>query len=241
MPKGKGGKNKKCAEHEQQQTEKNERSKKPQGTRKKTTKAKTLTNHEIRAQIKQLLKPARSAYILWSKDHRQPEDDMKSLGERWSKTTPAEKKIYEDRATEEARVHKEQKQNMSEEDKAQLAHLTQLLCRNKQKKQPKKTKSIIKNPSSAYIFFSQAHRESVKQELLTRRTNQGEDSNPSTPLFSEIAAELGERWHKLTEQEKAPFIEQSRQDKERYIRECTAQQSLEEQQQQREAFEGGQV
>ncbi|KAL3833229.1 hypothetical protein ACJIZ3_007965 [Penstemon smallii] len=73
------------------------------------------------------------------------------------------------------------------------------------KKKPKKKKdpNAPKKPMSAFMHFSQAERENVKK------------SNPGI-VFTEVGKVLGERWNKLTAEEKAPFEAKARAGRIRY-------------------------
>ncbi|KAH6774499.1 high mobility group [Perilla frutescens var. hirtella] len=73
------------------------------------------------------------------------------------------------------------------------------------KKRPKKKKdpNAPKRAMSAFMFFSQTERENVKK------------SNPGIS-FTEVGKELGDRWNKLTAEEKAPYEAKARVDKKRY-------------------------
>ncbi|CEG75993.1 Putative Structure-specific recognition protein 1 [Rhizopus microsporus] len=74
----------------------------------------------------------------------------------------------------------------------------------------KKTTTGPKRGLSAYMFFSQDNREVVKKE------------NPSAS-FGEIGKLLGEKWKKMTEEQKKPYIEKAEADKKRYEEEKAAQ------------------
>ncbi|KAL1538664.1 FACT complex subunit ssrp1 [Salvia divinorum] len=73
------------------------------------------------------------------------------------------------------------------------------------KKKPKKKKdpNAPKKAMSSFMFFSQAEREDVKK------------TNPGI-AFTEVGKVLGERWNKMTAEEKAPYEAKARADKKRY-------------------------
>ncbi|PHT57082.1 FACT complex subunit SSRP1 [Capsicum baccatum] len=73
------------------------------------------------------------------------------------------------------------------------------------KKKPKKKKdpNAPKRAISAFMFFSQNERENVKK------------SNPGIS-FTEVGKVLGERWNKLSAEEKEPFEAMAKADKKRY-------------------------
>ncbi|KAL3624158.1 FACT complex subunit ssrp1 [Castilleja foliolosa] len=78
------------------------------------------------------------------------------------------------------------------------------------KKKPKKKKdpNAPKKAMSAFMFFSQSQREDVKK---------------TTPgiSFTDMGKVLGERWNKLTPEEKAPYDAKARVDKKRYTEEMS--------------------
>ncbi|CAA0820233.1 FACT complex subunit SSRP1 [Striga hermonthica] len=73
------------------------------------------------------------------------------------------------------------------------------------KKKPKKKKdpNAPKRAISAFMFFSQIERENI------RKTNPGIS-------FTDVGKMLGERWNKMTPEEKAPYEAKARADKKRY-------------------------
>ncbi|KAL2552332.1 FACT complex subunit SSRP1 [Forsythia ovata] len=73
----------------------------------------------------------------------------------------------------------------------------------KKKQKKKKDPNAPKRAISAFMFFSQAERENV------RKTNPGIS-------FTEVGKVLGERWNKMTAEEKAPYEAKARADKKRY-------------------------
>lgn len=80
-----------------------------------------------------------------------------------------------------------------------------------QQRKPKRRKdpSAPKNPLSAYLFFITEQR-----SLLAGK---GDGSS-----FSQVAKDLGSRWKSMTTEEKAPYVEMARKDKERYMNEKKA-------------------
>lgn len=78
------------------------------------------------------------------------------------------------------------------------------------KKKPKKKKdpNAPKRAMTGFMFFSQSERENVKK------------SNPGIP-FTEIGKVLGEKWNKLSAEEKEPFEAMAKADKKRYSDQLT--------------------
>ncbi|KAI9321336.1 high mobility group box domain-containing protein [Dichotomocladium elegans] len=81
--------------------------------------------------------------------------------------------------------------------------------RNASKADGKKDKSGPKRGLSAYMFFSQEMRQTVKEE------------NPDAS-FGAIGRILGEKWKAMSEAEKAPFVAKAEADKKRYEAEKAA-------------------
>ncbi|KAI8058028.1 Non-histone chromosomal protein 6 [Syncephalis plumigaleata] len=74
--------------------------------------------------------------------------------------------------------------------------------RVKKAKDPNKPKRAL----SAYMFFANEHRETIKEE------------NPGLS-FGEIGKKLGETWKSMDDDSKKPFNDKAALDKERYARE----------------------
>ncbi|KAJ1915381.1 Non-histone chromosomal protein 6 [Tieghemiomyces parasiticus] len=79
----------------------------------------------------------------------------------------------------------------------------------KKKKRTKKDPNAPKRALSAYMFYSQSARESVKQ------------NNPEA-TFGELGKLLGAQWKEMTPAQKAPFDRQAEADKVRYEKEKAA-------------------
>ncbi|KAL2252426.1 FACT complex subunit SSRP1 isoform X1 [Sesamum indicum] len=78
----------------------------------------------------------------------------------------------------------------------------------KKKQKKKKDPNAPKRAISAFMFFSQTERENVKK------------SNPGIS-FTEVGKVLGERWNKMTADEKSPYEAKARADKKRYSEEIS--------------------
>ncbi|KAJ1647615.1 Non-histone chromosomal protein 6 [Coemansia erecta] len=79
----------------------------------------------------------------------------------------------------------------------------------KKAKRAKKDPNAPKRALSAYMFFSQAKRQAVK------------DDNP-TASFGNIGKILGNMWSTMSDNDKAPFIKRANDDKKRYDAEKAA-------------------
>ncbi|MCO5551234.1 hypothetical protein L7F22_004733 [Adiantum nelumboides] len=76
----------------------------------------------------------------------------------------------------------------------------------KKKKRKKKDPNAPKRAMSSFMFFSQVERENLKK------------TNPGLQ-FTDVAKVLGERWKKMTDEEKEPYEAQAKRDKTRYAAE----------------------
>ncbi|XVF14219.1 hypothetical protein REPUB_Repub09cG0039400 [Reevesia pubescens] len=74
----------------------------------------------------------------------------------------------------------------------------------KKKKRKKKDPNAPKRAMSGFMFFSQMERENLKK------------SNPGAS-FTELSKIIGEKWKKLSEEEKQPYEAKARADRKRYI------------------------
>ncbi|XP_043707393.1 FACT complex subunit SSRP1 isoform X1 [Telopea speciosissima] len=73
----------------------------------------------------------------------------------------------------------------------------------KRKQKKKKDPNLPKRAMSGFMFFSQMERENIKKD------------NPGIP-FTDVARVLGERWKKMTAEEKEPYEAKARVDQKRY-------------------------
>jgi structure-specific recognition protein 1 len=130
------------------------------------------------------------------------QDVAKKLGEKWRAMEAADKKQYEELA-EADKGRYETELTQWEED-----HPDQVEAMTSQRKKAggakrKKASGGPKRALSAYMFFSKAKRDEVVA------TNPGAE-------FKDIGKLLGERWSKLSDEEKKPHVAEAEGDKERY-------------------------
>ncbi|XP_042969708.1 FACT complex subunit SSRP1 isoform X2 [Carya illinoinensis] len=78
----------------------------------------------------------------------------------------------------------------------------------KKKQKKKKDPNAPKRAMSGFMFFSQMERENVKK------------SNPGI-VFTEVGRALGDKWKKMTAEEKEPYEAKARQDQKRYREEIS--------------------
>ncbi|KAI8095259.1 high mobility group box domain-containing protein [Thamnidium elegans] len=80
---------------------------------------------------------------------------------------------------------------------------------DKKKRRSKKDPSTPKRGLSAYMFFSQDQRSTVKEE------------SPDA-TFGQIGKLLGEKWKSMTDEQKKPYVAKAEIDKKRYESEKAA-------------------
>ncbi|KAF5479206.1 hypothetical protein F2P56_000050 [Juglans regia] len=78
----------------------------------------------------------------------------------------------------------------------------------KKKQKKKKDPNAPKRAMSGFMFFSQMERENVKK------------SNPGI-VFTDVGRVLGDKWKKMTAEEKEPYEAKARQDQKRYREEIS--------------------
>lgn len=76
----------------------------------------------------------------------------------------------------------------------------------KKKKRKTKDPDAPKRPLGAYFYYFKANNDKIKQE------------NPEF-IQKEVVSKIAQDWKRLTDEQKLPFVEQSNEDKKRYIRE----------------------
>ena len=74
------------------------------------------------------------------------------------------------------------------------------------KKRSKKDKNAPKRPISAYFFYNQERRESLKKEKPTLNNK-------------DLIRIMGDEWNKLSEEAKKPYVKKAEDDKKRYLEE----------------------
>ncbi|KAI7877462.1 HMG-box [Lichtheimia hyalospora FSU 10163] len=95
--------------------------------------------------------------------------------------------------------------------------------RSSSRAKPKRKKAKVernsnkpKRPSSAYIFFTQAQTEAVREEL-------GENCS-----MREVVKALAKRWKRLTDKQKEPYNRMARESSDQYMRELEYSQQIDE-------------
>ncbi|XP_030951920.1 high mobility group B protein 6-like [Quercus lobata] len=174
-------------------------------------------------------------YILWCKDQwveikkENPEAEFKDisniLGAKWKNVTAEEKKPYEEKYQAEKEAYlqviaKEKRETeamklLEEEHKQKTAMelLEQYLQfkqeSEKENKKTKKEKDPLKpkHPMSAFFVFTNERRAALHAEKKS---------------VSEIAKITGEEWKNMTEEQKGPYEEIAKKNKEKYLQEMEA-------------------
>jgi hypothetical protein len=162
---------------------------------------------------KDIIKPPGSAWRWFCSVHRQRIQDQHpnlknvefftKLSEEWRSMDPIAKGPYQDMAARDRERYIREMAQLSAEDTKKLKGI------KRKEKAEKRKKRLVKAASPAYILFSQAYRDTVKKE------------NPQAD-FREIGHLLGVKWNNMTEEEREPYKEMARKDKERYMHDLAA-------------------
>jgi len=118
----------------------------------------------------------------------------KLLAEEWKKVDDDDKKEYEDMAAKDKIRYAEECKKTGFEPKQSKA-------------QKKKSSGAPKGAKSAYLFFSLARRPELAKTGLA---------------FADIAKTLGTEWKTMAADDKKPFEDQAKEDKERYTKDKDA-------------------
>ena len=170
-------------------------------------------------------KRPKSAYMFFSEKKRaeireeQPDLKMteisKVIGERWKEVSPESKAKYVKKAEKDKeRYQEELKDYVRPSDEVLLEQKgNQKKKRGKpssgdKKKRAKKPEGAPKGAKSAYMFFCAAKRDEVKEAFPEYK-------------MTEVSKELGRMWKEdfAADQERAEFVKQAADDKERYAQE----------------------
>ncbi|KAM1009591.1 hypothetical protein FF1_045006 [Malus domestica] len=120
------------------------------------------------------------------------EDDSDASESGGEKEKPAKKESRKEPSTSKVSSSKKQKTKDAGEDGSK-----------KKKQKKKKDPNAPKRAMSGFMFFSNMERDNVKRE------------NPGI-AFTDVGRALGEKWKKMSAEEKEPYEAKARQDKERY-------------------------
>ncbi|EFC43203.1 predicted protein [Naegleria gruberi] len=121
----------------------------------------------------------------------------KLLGEEWGKLTDSEKDKYNSVSKKNMEVYKKQfeeyKKNKPESSDESESSDDEGAKKKKKKRKAKKDENAPKRPLSSYMLFSQTYRKSLVAE------------NPTLKV-TEVAKLVGEKWGKMNDAEKAPYV-----------------------------------
>jgi len=125
---------------------------------------------------------------------------FKILKERWSSLCAAEKQVYVEMSNKDKDRYDLQMKSLTEEQK----QLFKSIKKEKKKRRMEGPKAAISN----FMYFVKMNREKIRQE-------------EPTLTFKEIGQKLGVLWNAMTPDERAPYDELYRKDKERYQKELS--------------------
>ena len=108
------------------------------------------------------------------------------------------KKIIKSDGNDDDKKKKKTKKDISEEKSS---------MKKKQHKKKKKDPNAPKRPITAFIQFSNKMRDTAKERL----TSEGKETTPKA-----VVTKLGEMWKALTEEQKKPYNDEAKKDKDRY-------------------------
>jgi len=120
----------------------------------------------------------------------------KEIGARWQQLPERKKKPFQKQALQDKARYEQEKAEYVPDPEWVRA----------QEKKRRKDPNAPKRAMSGFMFYSNAIREQVKEEMPHLK-------------FTEISKEIGARWQQLSERKKKPFHRQALQDKERYEQE----------------------
>jgi len=164
---------------------------------------------------KSLIKRASSAYMFFSKEIRAKiVEESKSSGtkmtfaeiarevsRRWSLTSPEEKVPYQELNKKDKLRYEEELANAPPPDPDSDSDSDEKPVKKKKKK--KRDPNLPKRPKTGFFFYLDKQRQIIAEEFPNMK-------------MSERSKLLGQRWQKLTDEEKAPFIALNAKAKEEY-------------------------
>ena len=176
-----------------------------------------------RSGFRSKVKPARSAWMLFSKDawaQIKADDNIvgsemtRVVGERWRALTPDEKRPYQEAHQREVeRFNREKAEEalalsqsgvlLQDDDGMAVGGSAGSMPRSRRRR---RARSSVKPVRSAWIFFTKDKWPSVKAD------------NPDA-AFQDIGRKIGEMWKSLSAAEREPYLEKHRKDAVRYAEE----------------------
>lgn len=157
--------------------------------------------------IKQIKYP-RSSWIHFCKDKKEAlkssnpgitfGDISKKLGPLWKSLSHTERGAYRKLYENDKKRYQDEIRGLDKDEKSAL----RVLKLEKKKKRRERPTAFL----SSYMFFATSNR----ARIIHEHAGSGGIS------FQEIGRKLGEKWNKMTPEEREPFVEKSRRDRERY-------------------------
>jgi high mobility group protein B2 len=176
-----------------------------------------------------------TGYLLFNKAHRdqvkKENPEAKSsmitvkLAEKWNLASDEEKKPFHEEAEKEKARYNEENAAYNLANAKSVPPESAAADDDNKKKKGKKSKdtSLPKRNISAYIFFCNHIRSSVKEELMAA----DDEKDPKACNSTRIMTEMAKRWREISEEDKAPFVKMAGEDKERYDAELAKMESSE--------------
>lgn len=130
------------------------------------------------------------------------------LGQRWRELPAEEKKVYEQRAAKDKERYKKEDAIWRRDHPEEVAQVEAEKAgkRKDKKKRGQREEGAPKRALTAYIFFTNKHREETKK------------ANPEASI-TDLSKLMGAKWKSLTDAEKEPYQKMAEKDKVRYKKE----------------------
>jgi len=161
-------------------------------------------------------KRTRTAYMYFMQEQR-PEfklknpgqsfaEQNKQLSERWKLLTEEDKKTYTKLHDEDKLRYEKELASYTPPAKESDSDSSSDEDKKRKVKKLKKDPNAPKRPANAYMFYQAEVRDAVKKEHTTKKV-------------TEIAKLIGGKWRGLSAEEKKPYEDKAKLDKERYLTE----------------------
>lgn len=140
------------------------------------------------------------------------------IGELWAELPEEERAPYKKLAEADKKRHAEEKQTQGKKAKKKKATTSgegeeeEESSSTSKRKRPRASKKVAgapKGTTTAYLYYQNE----ISQEVR--------DSNPGIK-FGDVAKICGARWKEMSEEDRAPFQQKAKEDKERYLKEMQA-------------------
>ena len=174
------------------------------------------------------LKGVRTSFLFFAMDRRPKlREEMPGLtfseysvkiGELWAELSEEERAPYKKLAEADKKRHAEEKQTQDKKAKKKTTTSDEgeeeekSSSSSSKRKRPRASKKVAgapKGTTTAYLYYQNE----ISQEVR--------DSNPGIK-FGDVAKICGARWKEMSEEDRAPFKQKAKEDKERYLKEMQA-------------------